>query len=62
MNPRCPKCWEMMTLRIIEPERSGFDVRTFECPKCLGVETLVVSISGEVDVSVAPARDRRSGA
>jgi predicted RNA-binding Zn-ribbon protein involved in translation (DUF1610 family) len=46
-NPRCPKCGEMMTLRIIEPERSGFDVRTFECPKCSGVETLVVSISGE---------------
>jgi hypothetical protein len=50
----------MMASRIIEPERSGFDLRTFECPKCFGTETLVVSMSCEEDVSVAPAR-RRSG-
>jgi hypothetical protein len=40
-----------MALRIIEPERPGFDSRTFECPKCYDTETLVVSISSEVDVS-----------
>jgi hypothetical protein len=50
-----------MELKIIEPERLGFDLRTFECPKCFGTETLVVSISCEVDVSIAPARSRRSG-
>jgi predicted RNA-binding Zn-ribbon protein involved in translation (DUF1610 family) len=60
-SPRCPKCGEMMALRLIEPERPGFDLRTFECPKCFGTETLVVSISCEVDVSIAPARSRRSG-
>jgi hypothetical protein len=60
-SPRCSKCGEMMALRIIEPERPGFDLRTFECPKCLGTETLVASISREVDVSIAPARCRRSG-
>jgi hypothetical protein len=60
-NPRCPKCGEMMALRLIEPERPGFDLRTFECPKCFGTETLVASISCEVDVSVARARSRRSG-
>jgi len=59
-NPGCPKCGEMMALRIIEPERPGFDSRTFECPKCYDTETLVVSISceadvSEADVSVAPA-------
>jgi hypothetical protein len=43
-SPRCPKCEEMMALRIIEPERPGYDLLTFECPKCLGTETLVVSI------------------
>jgi hypothetical protein len=32
-SPRCPKCGAMMSLRIIEPERPGFDSRTFECPK-----------------------------
>jgi hypothetical protein len=50
-----------MALRLIEPESPGFDLRTFECPKCLGTETLVVSNSCEVEVSVAPARSRRSG-
>jgi hypothetical protein len=52
-NPGCLKCGEMMALRIIEPERPGFDSRTFECPKCYDTETLVVSISCEVDASVA---------
>jgi hypothetical protein len=60
-SPRCSKCGEMMTLRIIEPERPAFDLPTFECPKCLGTETLVASISCEVDVFIAPARSRRSG-
>jgi hypothetical protein len=53
-SPRCSKCGEMMALRIIEPERPGFDLRTFECPECLGTATLVASISCEVDVSIAP--------
>jgi hypothetical protein len=34
----------MMLLQIIEPERPGFDSRTFECPKCYGIKTLVASI------------------
>jgi ssDNA-binding Zn-finger/Zn-ribbon topoisomerase 1 len=53
-TPPCPKCGVTMSLRIIEPERPGFDSRTFECPKCYDTETLVVSIYSEVDVSVAP--------
>ena len=43
-SPRCKKCGEMMVLRLIEPEKPGFDLRTFECPKCLGTETLVAPI------------------
>jgi hypothetical protein len=50
----------MMALQIIEPERPGFDLRIYECPKCFGTETLVVSISCEVDVAIAPARRWRS--
>jgi hypothetical protein len=42
----------MMSLRIIEPERPGFDSRTFECPKCYDTETFVASISHEINVSI----------
>ena len=54
-SPRCPKCGAMMSLRIIEPERPGFDSRTFECPKCYDTETFVASISDEINVSISPA-------
>jgi hypothetical protein len=42
-----------MLLRLIEPEKPGFDAQTFECQKCFVSETFVISISGEVDVSNA---------
>ena len=54
-SPRCPKCEEKMALRVIEPEKPGFDSRTFECSKCFGTETLVVSIFQEANPSVASA-------
>jgi hypothetical protein len=44
-----------MALRIIEPERPGFDSRTFECPKCYDSETVVASISCELDASIGMA-------
>jgi hypothetical protein len=44
-----------MALRIIEPERPGFDSQTFECPKCFVTDTVVVSISREIEVSIAPS-------
>jgi hypothetical protein len=59
-DPRCKKCGEKMTLRIIEPERPGFDSRTFECPKCFVIDTLVVSISREVEVSSKATSPPRS--
>jgi ssDNA-binding Zn-finger/Zn-ribbon topoisomerase 1 len=52
-SPRCPKCGA--SLRIIEPERPGFDSWAFECPKCNDTETLVALISCEIDVSIGPA-------
>jgi predicted RNA-binding Zn-ribbon protein involved in translation (DUF1610 family) len=60
-SPRCPKCGEMMALRIIEPERSGFDLHTFECPRCYDTEALVVSISREFDVPIAQRSSRSDG-
>src|SRR5882757_7293354 len=59
-SPRCPKCGEMMALRLIEPESPGFDLHAFGCPKCCETETLVVPISCEVDVSIVPVLSRRS--
>jgi hypothetical protein len=60
-SPHCPKCVEIMAVRLIEPERPGFDLHTFECPKCFGTETLVASVACEVDVPIVPARSWRSG-
>jgi hypothetical protein len=52
-SPDCSKCGETMSLRIIEPERPGFDSQTFECPKCYDTETLVAPVSSAIEVSIA---------
>ena len=41
-RPECPKCAALMYLARIEPEKPGFDLRTFECPRCQHVESVVV--------------------
>ena len=41
-RPECPKCTALMYLASIEPERPGFDLRTFECPRCQHAEAVVV--------------------
>jgi hypothetical protein len=33
-----------MYLAIIEPEELGFDLRSFECPRCQHVETVVAEL------------------
>lgn len=43
-RPECSKCSALMYLALIEPEKSGFDLRTFECPRCQHVETVVVNV------------------
>jgi hypothetical protein len=60
-SPRCSKCGETMSLRIIEPERAGFDSQTFECPKCYDTETLVAPISSAIEVAIStrPLRTSR---
>jgi len=41
-RPRCPECTTQMYLAQIEPGHPGFDLRTFECPKCKHLESVVV--------------------
>ena len=41
-RPACPTCTAQMYLARIEPEKPGYDLRTFECPMCQHVETAVV--------------------
>ncbi len=33
-RPDCPNCHTHTMLARITPVRMGFDIRTFECPKC----------------------------
>jgi transposase-like protein len=42
-RPVCPKCQAHMMLARIMPARTGFDFRTFECPKCELVHEVMVA-------------------
>lgn len=33
-RPECPDCTVPMYLARITPEKPGYDLRTFECPRC----------------------------
>ena len=41
-RPRCSQCATQMYLPQIEPGQPGFDLRTFECPRCKHAESVVV--------------------
>lgn len=41
-RPPCPMCEHRMALARIESDAPGYDRRTFECPSCEHVETVVV--------------------
>ena len=43
-RPDCPECSAQMYLAIVEPEKPGFDLRTFECPRCQHVEAVTVEV------------------
>lgn len=43
-RPLCPVCEHRMALEQIEPDKPGYDRRTFECPSCEHVETVVVRL------------------
>jgi hypothetical protein len=40
----CSGCGKPMRLACIEPAKPGFDLRTFECPKCNTGKTFLVAI------------------
>jgi hypothetical protein len=40
----CSGCGKPMRLARIEPDKPGFDLRTFECPKCSTRESFIVAI------------------
>jgi uncharacterized protein (UPF0212 family) len=40
----CPGCGNPMRLARIEPDKPGFDLRIFECPKCRTGESFLVAI------------------
>jgi Zn finger protein HypA/HybF involved in hydrogenase expression len=41
MRPNCPKCGTAMLLFGIEPEKLGFELLSFDCPKCRHIEVTV---------------------
>jgi hypothetical protein len=41
-RPACSKCYAHMMLACITPLRVGFDIHTFECPKCDHVHEVIV--------------------
>jgi hypothetical protein len=40
-RPDCPTCGTGMRLFGIEPEKPGFELHSFECPKCRRIETRI---------------------
>ena len=42
MEAPCTKCGAKMTLARIEPDKPGYDRRTFECTKCNNVDRYIV--------------------
>jgi hypothetical protein len=41
-RPECPICATQMYLARIEPGEPGYDLWTFECPRCQHIETVVI--------------------
>ena len=41
-RPACPRCQAYMMLARIMPARMGFELPTFECPKCDHVHAMMV--------------------
>jgi ssDNA-binding Zn-finger/Zn-ribbon topoisomerase 1 len=37
----CPKCGTPMRLFGIEPDSPGYELHSFECPKCRRIETKI---------------------
>ena len=44
-RPFCPDCDAPMILSVLAQDRPGFDLRTFACPMCAAIESIVVAVS-----------------
>jgi len=44
-RPFCPDCDAPMILSVLEQDKPGFDLRTFACPMCAAIESVVVAVS-----------------
>jgi hypothetical protein len=44
VRPNCTKCETKTRLFGIEPERPGFELFSFECPKCHHIQTEIGKI------------------
>ena len=42
MEAPCTKCGAKMSLARIEPDKLGYDLRTFECTKCNNVDQYII--------------------
>ena len=50
----CPKCHAHMMLARIMPADMGFDLRTFECPKCDHVHEVIVATEALEQLFIPP--------
>jgi hypothetical protein len=44
-RPDCSKCGTQTRLFGIEPERPGYELHSFECPKCHHLETAIGQVA-----------------
>jgi hypothetical protein len=44
-RPFCPECESAMMLSRLEPDKPGFDLRTYACLMCAATESVVVASS-----------------
>jgi hypothetical protein len=52
-RPDCTGCGSPMNLANIEPGETGYDVRTFECPRCRRFQQYVIE-SNVTETWLAP--------
>jgi len=55
-RPDCTECGTPTLLFGIEPERPGYELITFECPKCKHIETAVGKIAPTEGLSSPASR------
>jgi hypothetical protein len=43
-RPFCADCESLMILSRLEPEKPGFDLRTYTCLMCAATESIIVAV------------------